>query len=121
MNRFLDDKVKPHVVHIDMRDNNVLLDEEFGAHILGVGLSKFVPWEGLHERIEMTGTHGYLAPEFVYQNELTTKIDVYSFGVLLLELISGHNPTQTGECIEWHSTFECATPFVQSHRCKKLL
>jgi len=118
---FLHDKVKPHVVHRDIRANNVLLDEEFGAHILGVGLSKFVPWEGLHERTAMAGTHGYLAPEFVYRNELTTKSDVYSFGVLLLELISGRKPSQTGECIEWQSIFEWATPLVQSHRYTELL
>lgn len=118
---FLHDKVKPHVVHRDIRANNVLLDEEFGAHILGVGLSKFVPWEGLHERTAMAGTHGYLAPEFVYRNELTTKSDVYSFGVLLLELISGRKPAQTGECIEWQSIFEWATPLVQSHRYTELL
>ncbi|OMO80040.1 hypothetical protein CCACVL1_13198 [Corchorus capsularis] len=42
---FLHDKVKPHVVHRDIRASNVLLDEEFGAHLMGVGLSKIVPWE----------------------------------------------------------------------------
>ncbi|KAK7836301.1 c-type lectin receptor-like tyrosine-protein kinase [Quercus suber] len=42
---FLHDKVKPHVVHRDIRASNVLLDEEFGAHLMGVGLSKFVPYE----------------------------------------------------------------------------
>ncbi|KAF2309218.1 hypothetical protein GH714_001212 [Hevea brasiliensis] len=47
---FLHDKVKPHVVHRDIRASNVLLDEEFGAHLIGVGLSKFVPWEVMHER-----------------------------------------------------------------------
>ena len=116
MNSFLHDKSKPHAVHRNIQGNNVLLEEEFGAHILTVGLSKFVPWEGLHERIEMAGTHGYLTHEFVYQNELTTKIDVYIFGVLLLELISGRKPAQTRECIEWQSIFEWATPLVQSHR-----
>eukprot|EP01018_Ginkgo_biloba_P017596 Gb_32037 [translate_table: standard] len=119
--RFLHDKVKPHVVHRDIRANNVLLDEEFGAHILGVGLSKFVPWEAMHERTVMAGTYGYLAPEFVYRNELTTKSDVYSFGVLLLELISGRKPAQTVESVDWQNIFEWATPLVQSHRYTELL
>ncbi|KAH7532975.1 hypothetical protein FEM48_Zijuj04G0080400 [Ziziphus jujuba var. spinosa] len=44
---FLHDKVKPHVVHHDIRASNVLLDEEFGAHLMGVGLSKFVPYEAV--------------------------------------------------------------------------
>ncbi|KAF5183657.1 C-type lectin receptor-like tyrosine-protein kinase [Thalictrum thalictroides] len=118
---FLHDKVKPHVVHRDIRASNVLLDEEFGAHLMGVGLSKFVPWEVMHERTVMAATYGYLAPEFVYRNELTTKSDVYSFGVLLLEIISGCRPSQSVDSVGWQSIFEWATPLVQSHRYLDLL
>ncbi|KAK4802656.1 hypothetical protein SAY86_000859 [Trapa natans] len=92
---FLHDKVKPHVVHRDIHAINVLLDEDFKAHLMGVGLSKFVPWEAMQEWTIMAGgTYGYLAPEFVYRNEITTKSDVYSFGVLLLEIVSGRRPAQ---------------------------
>nr|XP_043623790.1 C-type lectin receptor-like tyrosine-protein kinase At1g52310 [Erigeron canadensis] len=120
---FLHDKVKPQVVHRDIRASNVLLDEDFGAHLMGVGLSKFVPWEVMQGRTVMAGgTHGYLAPEFVYKNELTTKSDVYSFGVLLLEIISGRRPASQGaDAVGWQSIFEWATPLVQSHRYLELL
>ncbi|KAF9607564.1 hypothetical protein IFM89_036926 [Coptis chinensis] len=118
---FLHDKVKPHVVHRDIRASNVLLDEEFGAHLMGVGLSKFVPWEVMHERTVVAATYGYLAPEFVYRNELTTKSDVYSFGVLLLEIVSGCRPSQSVDSVGWQSIFEWATPLVQSHRYLDLL
>ncbi|MFS7979163.1 putative receptor protein-tyrosine kinase RLK-Pelle-C-LEC family [Helianthus anomalus] len=120
---FLHDKVKPQVVHRDIRASNVLLDEDFNAHLMGVGLSKFVPWEVMHGRTVMAGgTHGYLAPEFVYRNELTTKSDVYSFGVLLLEIISGRRPaSQAVDSVGWQSIFEWATPLVQSHRYLELL
>lgn len=118
---FLHDKVRPHVVHRDIRACNVLLDEEFGAHLMGVGLSKFVPWEVMHERTVMAATYGYLAPEFVYRNELTTKSDVYSFGVLLLEIISGCRPSQSVDSVGWQSIFEWATPLVQAHRYLDLL
>lgn len=119
---FLHDKVKPQVVHRDIRASNVLLDEEFGAHLMGVGLTKFIPWEVMHERRVMAGgTHGYLAPEFVYRNELTTKSDVYSFGVLLLEIVSGRRPAQAVDSVGWQSIFEWATPLVQSHRYLELL
>ncbi|GJX31060.1 C-type lectin receptor-like tyrosine-protein kinase [Tanacetum coccineum] len=120
---FLHDKVKPQVVHHDIRASNVLLDEDFGAHLMGVGLSKFVPWEVMHGRTVMAGgTHGYLAPEFVYRNEQTTKSDVYSFGVLLLEIISGRRPaSQAVDSVGWQSIFEWATPLVQSHRYLELL
>ncbi|CAB4316509.1 unnamed protein product [Prunus armeniaca] len=119
---FLHDKVKPHVVHRDIRASNVLLDEDFGAHLMGVGLSKFVPYEVMHERTVMAGgTYGYLAPEFVYRNELTTKSDVYSFGVLLLEIVSGRRPAQAVDPVGWQSIFEWATPLVQAHRYLDLL
>jgi serine/threonine protein kinase len=122
LNRFLHDKVKPHVVHRDIRASSVLLDEEFGAHLMGVGLSKFMPWEVMHERTMMAGgTYGYLAPEFVYRNELTTKSDVYSFGVLLLEIVSGRRPMQAVDSVGWQSIFEWATPLVQAHRYPELL
>ncbi|CAA6659714.1 unnamed protein product [Spirodela intermedia] len=118
---FLHDKVKPQVVHRDIRASNVLLDEEFGAHLMGVGLSKFVYWEVMHERTKVAGSCGYLAPEFVYRNELTTKSDVYSFGVLLLEIVSGRRPAQAVEPVGWQSIFEWATPLVQAHRHLDLL
>ncbi|CAL1361067.1 unnamed protein product [Linum trigynum] len=119
---FLHDKVKPHVVHRDIRASSVLLDEEFGAHLMGVGLSKFVPWEGMQERTVMAGgTYGYLAPEFVYQNELTTKSDVYSFGVLLLEIVTGRRPAQAVDSVGWQSIFEWATPLVQANHYPELL
>ncbi|KAK9733511.1 hypothetical protein RND81_04G072100 [Saponaria officinalis] len=119
---FLHDKVKPQVVHRDIRASNVLLDEEFRAHLMGVGLSKFVPWEVIQERNVMAGgTNGYLAPEFVYRNELTTKSDVYSFGVLLLEIVTGRRPAQAVDSVGWQSIFEWATPLVQSHRYPELL
>ncbi|GKV36047.1 hypothetical protein SLEP1_g44225 [Rubroshorea leprosula] len=119
---FLHDKVKPHVVHRDIRASNVLLDEEFGAHLMGVGLSKIVPWDVMHERTVMAGgTYGYHAPEFVYRNELTTKSDVYSFGVLLLEIVTGRRPAQQVDSVGWQSIFEWATPLVQAHRYPELL
>ncbi|MED6121671.1 hypothetical protein PIB30_032326 [Stylosanthes scabra] len=119
---FLHDKVKPQVVHRDIRASNVLLDEEFGAHLMGVGLSKFVPYEAMHDRTVMAGgTYGYLAPEFVYKNELTTKSDVYSFGVLLLEIVTGRRPAQAVDSMGWQSIFEWATPLVQANRYPELL
>ncbi|XP_024395608.1 C-type lectin receptor-like tyrosine-protein kinase At1g52310 isoform X2 [Physcomitrium patens] len=119
---YLHDTLKPHVVHRDVRASNVLLDEHFDAHILGVGLSRLVLREATVGHTVIAGTYGYLAPEFVYRNELTTKSDVYSYGVLLLELITGRKPTVDGaEPSDWQSTFEWATPLVQAQRFLELL
>ncbi|KAJ3683152.1 hypothetical protein LUZ60_013379 [Juncus effusus] len=116
---YLHDKVKPQVVHRDIRASNVLLDEDFGAHLMGVGLSKFVPWDAMHQRTVAASKLGYLAPEFMYRNELTTKTDVYSFGVLLLEIITGRRPAQAGH--SWQTIFEWATPLVQANRYVELV
>ncbi|XP_078432764.1 protein kinase family protein / C-type lectin domain-containing protein [Wolffia australiana] len=118
---FLHDKVKPQVVHRDIRASNVLLDEEFGAHLMGLGLAKFVYWEVMHERTKVAGSSGYLAPEFVYQNELTTKSDVFSFGVLLLEMVTGRRLAQAEEPVGGPSILHWATPLVQAHRHMDLL
>jgi serine/threonine protein kinase len=119
----LHDTLKPHVVHKDVRASNVLLDEHFDAHILGVGLSRLVLREATVGHTVIAGTYGYLAPEFVYRNELTIKSDVYSYGVLLLELITGRKPTaeEGVEPSDWQSTFEWATPLVQAQRFPELL
>ena len=109
------------MVHRDIRASNVLLDEEFGSHLMGLGLSKFVYWEVMHEKTKVAGSSGYLAPEFRYQNELTTKSDVFSFGVLLLEIISGRRPAQTVDPIGGPSILHWATPLVQAHRYMELL
>lgn len=100
----------------------MLLDEQFDAHILGVGLSRLVLRDATVGHTVIAGTYGYLAPEFVYRNELTTKSDVYSYGVLLLELITGRKPTVDGvETPDWQSTFEWATPLVQAQQFVEIL
>ncbi|KAJ4798266.1 Protein kinase superfamily protein [Rhynchospora pubera] len=119
---FLHDKVKPQVVHRDIRASNVLLGEDFRAHLMGVGLSKFVPWDVMHERTVTAAKYGYLAPEFIYRNELTTKSDVYSFGVLLLEIVSGRRPALSVDSVGGFQTiFEWATPLVQANRYVELV
>jgi serine/threonine protein kinase len=121
MYRFLHDTLKPHVVHGDVRASNVLLDEQFDAHILGVGGRKVALRESTSGHTIAGGTYGYLAPEFVYRNEVTIKSDVYSFGVLLLELITGRKPIVEVDTPDWQSLFEWATPLVQSQHFIELL
>ncbi|CAM6071764.1 unnamed protein product [Sphagnum tenellum] len=116
---FLHDTLKPHVVHGDIRASNVLLDEQFDAHILGVGGRKVALRESTSGHTIAGGTCGYLAPEFVY--EVTIKSDVYSFGVLLLELITGRKPIVEVDTPDWQRLLEWATPLVQSQHFIELL
>ncbi|CAM6083225.1 unnamed protein product [Calypogeia fissa] len=125
---FLHDKMKPNLVHRNLRASTVLLDDDFNPHLIGVGLVNMAMSRDTTTASELTviiGTHGYSAPEFVYRNELTTKSDVFSFGVLLLELITGRTPTRSQNLEESFSDaptiFEWATPLVQAEAWTDLL
>ncbi|VAH99920.1 unnamed protein product [Triticum turgidum subsp. durum] len=79
------------IVHRDITSTNVLLDLEFKACISDFGLAKILD-EDASNCTSLAGTKGYLAPELAYTTRVTEKCDVYSFGVLVLELFMGHHP-----------------------------
>lgn len=95
---YLHNAYDPPVVHRDVTSSNVLLDEDLEARISDFGLSKVmnrklksqVHWSATSPAV--LGTHGYIAPEVGYSNVVTPKLDVYSYGVLLLELLTGKKP-----------------------------
>jgi len=79
------------IVHRDITSNNILLDPEFRACISDFGTAKILNVNGLNIT-RLAGTKGYLAPELAYTENVTEKCDVYSFGVLVLELFLGSHP-----------------------------
>ncbi|XP_021765380.1 probable LRR receptor-like serine/threonine-protein kinase At1g05700 isoform X2 [Chenopodium quinoa] len=85
---------KPPIVHRDMKTSNILLDENMHAKISDFGISKTFSIESTKSNLctNVMGTHGYIDPEYYSTQRLNKKSDVFSFGVVLLELITGQSP-----------------------------
>ncbi|KAI5668127.1 hypothetical protein M9H77_17980 [Catharanthus roseus] len=91
---YLHHDCSPNIIHRDIKSTNILLDEDYEAKIADFGIAKTTEFSGGSESSCFTGTHGYIAPEMAYTLKVTEKSDIYSFGVVLLELVTGRKPVE---------------------------
>ena len=93
---YLHEVANPPVIYRDLKASNILLDRNFNAKLSDFGLAKLGPsGDKSHVSTRVMGTYGYCAPEYAMTGKLTKTSDIYSFGVVLLELITGRRAIDT--------------------------
>ncbi|KAL1298029.1 probable receptor-like protein kinase At1g80640 isoform X1 [Arachis hypogaea] len=105
---YLHEHSNPPVVHRDIKSSNVLLDSNFNAKLTDFGLA--ISSGVQHKNMKMSGTLGYVAPEYISHGKLTDKSDVYAFGVVLLELLTGKKPMENMSADQYQSLVSWAMP-----------
>lgn len=119
---YLHCKANPPVIYRDLKSANILLDKDFNPKLSDFGLAKLGPvGDNTHVSTRVMGTYGYCAPEYAMSGKLTLKSDIYSFGVVLLELITGRKAIDSTRRQGEQNLIVWSAPYLKDRRKFKLL
>lgn len=93
---YLHEQCDPKIIHRDVKAANILLDEDFEAVVGDFGLAKLLDHQESHVTTAVRGTVGHIAPEYLSTGQSSEKTDIFGFGILLLELITGQKAIEFG-------------------------
>ncbi|MCO5547746.1 hypothetical protein L7F22_001197 [Adiantum nelumboides] len=119
---YLHEDSNPRVIHRDFKASNILLENDFNPKVSDFGLAKAAPDEASgHLSTRVMGTFGYVAPEYAMTGHLLVKSDVYSYGVVLLELLSGRKPVDMSQPTGQENLVTWARPLLTSQEGLEVL
>ncbi|XP_008457694.1 protein kinase STUNTED [Cucumis melo] len=119
---YLHDECPRPVVHRDVKTSNILLSDELEPKLSDFGLAIWGPTESSFQiEADVVGTFGYLAPEYFMYGKMSNKIDVYAFGIVLLELLSGRRAISAETSKEQQSLVMWAKPIIESGNVKDIV
>jgi len=111
--KYLHEEMEFQVIFRDLKTSNILLDENWDAKLSDFGLARHGPAEGLtHVSTAVVGTLGYAAPEYMQTGRLTAKSDIWSYGVLLYELITGRRPIDKNRPKSEQKLLDWVKPYI---------
>lgn len=117
---YLHENFKNKIIHRDIKASNILLDSKLRAKIADFGLARSFQEDKSHISTAIAGTLGYMAPEYLAHGQLTEKADVYSYGVLLLETVTGRQNNRSKNLEYSESLITIAWNHFQANRVEEL-
>ncbi|KAL3642593.1 Serine/threonine-protein kinase pcrk1 [Castilleja foliolosa] len=119
---YLHDEMDFQIIFRDFKASNILLDDQWNAKLSDFGLARLGPAEGLtHVSTAVVGTMGYAAPEYIQTGRLTSKSDVWSYGVFLYELITGRRPLDRNRPRSEQKLLEWVKPYLSDAKKFQLI
>ncbi|KAJ0244244.1 Serine/threonine-protein kinase PCRK1 [Hirschfeldia incana] len=119
---YLHEQMEFQIIFRDFKSSNILLDENWKAKLSDFGLARLGPSEGLtHVTTDVVGTMGYAAPEYIKTGRLTSKSDVWGYGVFIYELITGRRPVDRNKPNGEQKLLEWVRPYLSDTKKFKLI